>query len=176
MLPRSLAEKHKPCGHIPGSRLGQHCRRPTTRQSPGNRNRFQGLAPPSRSMQDRHLSLNQLVGSLVLNQTKLTRSPLILHRRGSWTRDQQKPLRAMSMVLASAEDDALGRPIQLTGLGRTGQNLTEHIERSETPENQVRRLASKVQEQNRLRIPELVLNSFDWLQGCDSRQRSREAA
>lgn len=64
------------------------------------------------------------------------------------------------MALASAEDDSLGRPVQLLGLGRTGQNLTEHIERSEAPEDQVRCLASKVQEQNRLHIPKLILIFF----------------
>lgn len=54
------------------------------------------------------------------------------------------------MALASAEDNSLRLPVQLAGLGGTWQNLTEDVERSETPENQVRCLTSKVQEQDGL--------------------------
>lgn len=64
------------------------------------------------------------------------------------------------MALASAEDDSLGRPVQLLGPGRTGQNLAEHIERSEAPEDKVRCLASKVQEQDGLHVSKLVLCFF----------------
>lgn len=82
------------------------------------------------------------------------------------------------MALASAEDDSLWRPIQLLGLGGAGQNLAEHIERSETPENQVRCLAPKVQEQDRLHISESVFRLVCLLaRGVgDSHQRPREAA
>ena len=64
------------------------------------------------------------------------------------------------MALASAEDYSLRFPVQLLGPGRTWQNLTEDIERSETPEDQMRCLTSKVQEQDCLHSLELVLDAF----------------
>lgn len=154
-------KKDIPCGRIPGSRQGQHCQRPTARRSPGNHNKFQGLAPPSQRMQDRHLSLSQLVSSLQVGPGKTYEEPPHPLRmqvldttisRSSSEKDQ--------IALASAENDSLGRPVQLLGLGRTGQNLTEYIERSEAPEDQVGCLASKVQEQDRLHVPKLVLCFF----------------
>lgn len=81
----------------------------------------------------------------------------------------------VNKALTPAEDDSFRRPGQVPELGGAGQHLTEHVERSKTSKDQIRSLTSKVQEQDCLHNPELVLDESDSLQGSNSRQKPHEA-